>query len=199
MERKDTKVTPGNVPSREYNVVQRPLAGKKETEVISEQPVPYARRIGKANTPDVSSRENQVPRGSAGTGKAPTAQHEPRKKSFTCVFCLEKGETQADHHTSECHRWNKNELPTAQKWEILIRNEACLKCLDLGHSTSKCPEKVRSCSNCQVTHGPILLCRSEVKAVKEDSTPDKPSRESKVLQVHASTRKAPTVPQPKGA
>ena len=169
----------------------------KETEVISEQPVPNARRVGKANTPDVSSQENWGPKSPAGTEKAPKAQHKPQKESFTCVFCLERGETQADHHTSECHRWNKDELPNAKKWEILIRKEACLKCLDLGHASSKCPKKVRSCSNCLVTHGPILLCRAEVKAVKEDSTPDKPSRESKVSQVHASPRQAPTVPQPK--
>ena len=41
-------------------------------------------------------------------------------------------------------------------------SDACLKCFNLGHATSKCPEKVRSCSKCRVTHGPQLLCRTEI-------------------------------------
>ena len=165
--RENTKVTPGNMPSRECNVVQKPLARRKEVEIISEQPVPNAPRV--------------------------------EKEQSACVFCIEKGETQNDHHTSECHRWNEEELSNDRKWDILLRNRACLLCFDLGHASSKCTEKVRSCKNCQVTHGTILLCKSEDKAVEKDNTPDESSRENKTPEALASIRQAPTVPQPKGA
>ena len=76
-----------------------------------------------------------------------------------CIFCQEEGRPYCAHYTSEC--W-VNKFSVAQKWEILARHKACLKCLDLGHEISSCPEKIRTCSNCRVTHGAQLPCRPEV-------------------------------------
>ena len=118
---------------------------------------------------------------------------------FVCVFCIEKGETQADHQTSNCHQWNDRELSTNRKWDILLKNRACIICFNLGHAAFKCPEKVRSCSNCRVTHGAQLLCKTEFRSVVNESIPDESARENQGPEAHASNRQTPTVPQPKGA
>ena len=201
-EQENTKATPGNVPSRESDSAPRTSTGRdKRLEVIPEEVLPRAREDKRApDSPRKVDREvEETSRESDKARQAPNTQRTPWKGPFVCVFCLEKGESQADHYTSECHRWNEDELPNARKWDSLIKNRACLNCLDLGHEISKCPENIRSCSTCLITHGQILRCRSEVEAVEKDVTPDKSSRESKRPEAHASNSQTPTVPQPQGA
>ena len=59
-EQENTRVIPGNMPSRESEMFQKPQSRTKEAEVRPEQPVPNAQIARKVNTPEGSSRENRI-------------------------------------------------------------------------------------------------------------------------------------------
>ena len=74
----------------------------KRLEVIPEEVLPRAREDKRApDSPRKVDREvEETSRESDKARQAPNTQRTPWKGPFVCVFCLEKGDTQADHY---CH------------------------------------------------------------------------------------------------
>jgi hypothetical protein len=74
-------------------------------------------------------------------------------KEKNCSFCLEKDKS---HHSWDCP------LPIDQKQALVVPNNICRKCLQIGHKFNACPKQMRPCLRCGGESHHKVLCVARV-------------------------------------